>query len=204
MPETLGELTNWHIFNSHAITPGPEFFGFKCQTGDVNRFAARYRAASCFKGISLDGFSANTQAGYGALCRVLFVYSAFEAYVKVIGETQQFLAPSLAEFGAQQVLSRIRLIDVEDRFYRFIYERVNETHKRELDRYFNSDPCNIAYLASAIRHIFAHGWLSPNAGGGESLAAVEISDLVSDFLLSYMNASFARAMEDAIRSIYGE
>lgn len=197
-----GELTNWKAFDDHALVPGPEFFGFKAGVGDVNRFAARYRAARCFRGIEIDGYSDGVRAGYAALCRVLFVYSALEAYIKIMGIEQRDLAGPFQQYGAADVLTKLRAADPDDRFYKFIYERVNEPHKKELDRYFNDDPFNIAYLASAIRHIFAHGWLTPSAGGGEATQAVQVCDLLSEFILGFLDSSFSQIVDAGLKAMY--
>jgi len=182
---------------------GADHFGFKVEVGDVNRFAARFRAAKCFKGVRLDGYSSNTEAGYAALCRVLFVYSAFETYLDITGNTAASISADLSAAGADSLMKRIKSLDTHDRFYKFIYERVNSSHKRELDNYFNDDPCNVAFLASAIRHIFAHGSLSPSAGGSESSEAVKICDAVSIFLLSFMEKDFAKRIAAGCEEIYG-
>lgn len=197
-----GDITNWANFNALVFNVGPNFFGFVDDLPEINRFAARYRAANCFQGVSLKGFSNNTQAGYSALCRLLLVYSAFEAYLRVLGVKQNGLSQALADFGAEAILASIRKIDYEDRFYNFIFQRVNDSHKKELSSYFNSDSCNVAYLASAIRHIFAHGWLTPSANGNESLNAVEICNVLSEFLLKFMDHSFATAVK-GMEEIYG-
>lgn len=197
-----GELTRWTAFSELAPTSGPGFFGFKAGIGDVNRFAARYRAARCFRGIEIDGYSDGVRAGYAALCRVLFVYSALEAYLKIIGIEQQDLAGQLQQCGAADVLRKLRAADPDRRFYQFIYDRVNKAHRKELDRYFNDDPCNVAYLASAIRHIFAHGWLTPSAGGGEATQAVQICDVLSEFILDFLDSSFSKVVDAGRKAMF--
>jgi len=101
------------------------------------------------------------------------------------------------------VLDRLRAIDGDSKFYEFLYERVNATHKRELENYMANDPCNLAYLASAIRHIFAHGWLTPNAGGGEAGTAAALSRQLSDFLLEFMDAQFTKYVIRGLDEIHG-
>ncbi|MFM2083708.1 MAG: hypothetical protein RLY95_526 [Pseudomonadota bacterium] len=202
MPLESGYPSEWAIFCSHATNTGSEFFGFTKPLADVNRFAARFRAANTFRGISLEGYSAATASGYAALCRVLFVYSAFETFLDVIGSSQAAIGPNLQAHGAIELLNKLRATDTENRFYLFIQQRVNPTHGRELQNYFNDDPCNVAYLASAIRHIFAHGWLTPNAGGGEASAAANVCDAVCDFLLSFMDAQFTDRIVKGMTELY--
>ena len=203
MATSAGYPSGWHTFGEHALRTGAEFFGFKRDLSEVNRFAARFRAARSFRGIKLDGYSAGTELGYAALCRVLFVYSAFEAYLDVTGNTQVSIGPVLAEHGAKPLHDHIRAVDSDDRFYKFIYGRVNASHQRELDSYFNDDPCNVAYLASAIRHIFAHGWLTPSAGGGESTEAERICHALSEFLLEFMDNDFKAHVDAGMHALLG-
>ena len=198
-----GYPSEWGTFCSHASNTGAEFFGFAKPLPEVNRFAARFRAANAFRGISLEGYSASTASGYASLCRVLFVYSAFEAFLDVIGSTQAAIGPDLQAHGAIELLNNLRASDTENRFYLFIQQRVNPIHQRELQNYFNDDPCNVAYLASAIRHIFAHGWLTPNAGGGEASSAASVCNAVCDFLLSFMDAQFSVRIVNGMDELHG-
>jgi hypothetical protein len=195
--------TDWVTFCAYAPNTGAEFFGFTKPLAEVNRFAARFRVASAFRGLVLNGYSASTSAGYTALCRTLFVYSAFEAFLQVIGANQTSIGAELQAHGAIPLLQRLREADTDNCFYSFIHSRVNNTHKQELENYFNNDPSNVAYLASAIRHIFAHGWLTPNAGGGEASATADVCNAVCDFLLSFMDSQFSTRVDNGMHEIYG-
>src|SRR5690606_25883019 len=178
-------------------------FGFVANTGDVNRFAARFRAAACYRGITLEGYSAATTSGYSALCRVLFTWSAFESFMKICGIDQRTAAPMLDAHGAISVMADIRRADTDSVFYRFIYDRVNATHKRELDCFFNDDPCNAGYLASAIRHIFAHGWLTPNVNQIGPDAVTTVCNTLCDFLIGVMDQEFGGRVADGLDDLNG-
>lgn len=201
--EKVGYPSGWENYQNLVMHTGASFFGFKENIGDVNRFAARFRAAKCLSGVRLVGYSSSVEAGYSSLCRVLFVYSAFETYLDITSNTRDSISTALTNAGADTLMKRIRSLDTNNRFYKFIYNRVNQSHKKELDNYFNEDPCNVAYLASAIRHIFAHGELSPSAGGSESSEAVKICESVSDFLLRFMDKDFACRIGTGYEQIYG-
>ena len=203
MPLPPGSLSSCGDFCAYAGPAGAEFFGFVCALPDVNRFAARYRAASAFRGITLEGYSAATAAGYGEFTRLLLTYSAFEVFLHIAGKTQATIGPELDAAGAVDVLDRLRAIDCDGKFYEFLYERVNAPHKRELENYVANDPCNLAYLASAIRHIFAHGWLTPNAGGGEAATAAQLSRELSQFLLFFMDQQFTAFVTRGLDEIHG-
>lgn len=196
-----GYPNNWKNFCSIAPGFGTELFGFVKPIADVNRFAARFRLASSFRSLNLEDYSEATEAGYAALCRVLFVYSAFEAFLEITGNTQQSIGPDLENSGAATLLTNIRAADSENTFYNFIHERVNQRHKTELQNYFNQDPCNIAYLASAIRHIFAHGWLTPNAAGLNPSVAEQVCSEISNFLISFMDSQFNARVDAAISEL---
>ena len=198
-----GTLTSWGEFCAYASAAGAEFFGFVRPLPDVNRFAARYRAASAFRGVVLDGYSDTTAAGYGELTRLLFTYSTFEVFLQICGKSQSTIGPELERAGAIGLLKTLRAIDTDSRFYEFLHERVNPAHKTELENYMANDPCNVAYLASAVRHIFAHGWLTPNAGGGEAAIAARICSELSGFLLYFMDQQFTTYVHRGLEEIHG-
>lgn len=198
-----GYPANWGHYRSYVPLVGPTAFGFEDDIGNVNRFGARFRAANCFRGINLDGYSHSTAQGYSALCRVLFVWSAFESFMRIVGVRQEDTGALLHRYGGTDVLSRIRELDAEGNFYQFIYERVNARHQRELETYRSSDLCNIAYLASAIRHIFSHGHLTPNANSVEPAICIEICHTLSDYLLYTMDREFGSRVAGFLEEIYG-
>ena len=154
-----------------------------------------------FQGIVLQGYQKNTENGYSALCQVMFTWSAFETFVEIAKLDKSDIGKELEHFGAIEILDNIRLIDKDDKFYKFIYERVNNKHKNELDNYFNRDSCNIIYLASAIRHIFAHGWLSPHANQANPKAVNQICHILSQFLLDFMDREFSSRVEKCFDDI---
>jgi hypothetical protein len=185
-----GYPTNWDAYDEVVMHVGTQHFGFAPNYGDVNRFAARFRAAASFRGIRLDGYTPATEAGYSALCRVLFTWSAFESFLTITGLDQRTAGPLLNGYGATATIEAVRTADAQNRFYGFIRARVNPTHQAELDNYFNNDPCNVGYLASAIRHLFAHGWLTPNANQVDPTAVETVCAAVCDFLLNVMDQEF--------------
>lgn len=198
-----GYPTNWSHYDRNVYYVGAGQFGFVADNGDVNRFAARFRAAACYRGVSLEGYSAATAAGYSALCRVLFTWSAFESFLHICGLDQRTAGPVLDARGALRIVTEIRGADAGNAFYRFIYDRVNTTHKRELDNFFNADPFNVGYLASAIRHIFAHGWLTPNANQVDPDTVATVCNTLCDFLISVMDQEFGNRVADGLDDLHG-
>ena len=157
---------------------------------DVNRFRARFRAAAAFRSVELEGFSEATSQGYAAFCRILFVYSAFEAFLALIDKKPSSIGPLLEKHGSLTVLQTLWSLDRDHAFYGFLHERVQDRLKSELEEFVQLNPCNVALLAGAIRHIFAHGYLTPNAAGGSPQRAAKICNTVADFLLRFMSMEF--------------
>ncbi|EHH1187385.1 hypothetical protein OTE47_004468 [Vibrio vulnificus] len=185
----------WGNYDGFVNHHGYSRFNFEGTEGDVNRFGARFRLASSFKGLELEGYKEQTQNGYGALCRIFLCWSAYEVFLEIMGLKTSNTATMLSKYQPLKIANVIKSLDVNNKFYNFIYERVNKKHKAELDLYFNSDPCNPQYLASAIRHIFAHGPLTPNANEVEPKVVVEICDSLSEFLLTVMDSEFSSVIE---------
>lgn len=194
--------SQWAEFDKHAHCGNPEVLNLAGSMGDVNRFGARFRMAKAFRGLNLDDYSLSSIQGYSALCRVMFTWSAFEQFMKVIDTKQLNLSQLLAKHNTSTLQQQIRLLDVDDRLYKFIYDRVNPRHKAELDNYFNTDPCNVTYLASAIRHLFAHGTLTPNANQVEPRVVVEVCELLSCELIKIMDIEFSERIVNFLKEAY--
>lgn len=60
--------------------------GFKGSKFDFYRFANRFRLATSFRGMDLEGFTPETTDGYGSLTRVLFTWTAFEGYADLAND----------------------------------------------------------------------------------------------------------------------
>ncbi|MEL6606596.1 MAG: hypothetical protein AAFP20_25750, partial [Cyanobacteria bacterium J06614_10] len=79
--ERVGYPRKWKEY-CDQLPQGFSIFGLT-SIGDVSRFGARYRAAYCFQGIMLDGYSESTADGYSSLTRVMFTWSAFETLLSI-------------------------------------------------------------------------------------------------------------------------
>ena len=153
-----GYPKEWSAYIKLVTHADPSNFKFADNQGDINRFAARFRAANQFEGITLKGYGEDTTDGYSALCQVMFTWSAFETFEKIAKLNKSDLGRELEHFEAIEVLNKIRAIDKKNRFYKFIHERVNPTHRRELENYFNEDSCNS--LSSFCNSSYFCSWLA--------------------------------------------
>lgn len=187
--------SHWGYFDGYIKNHHSAPFGFKDDIPNINRFAARFRVASSFSNLNLDNFSASTESGYSGLCRVFLAWSAYEVFLDIIELNPSKTQELLNRYDSQSFILKIRELDAGDRFYKFIYERVNKNHKAELDKYFQEDDCNPQYLASAIRHIFAHGTLSANANDVSPNVVANICNILAEYLLKVMDDEFSRKIE---------
>lgn len=73
---------------------------------------------------------------------------------------------------------------------------VNATHQREIDRHLRGRVCNPFYLAASIRHLFAHGLLTPNPAGVPMSAVATVSRFLCRVLFRVIDREFERRMSE--------
>ena len=189
--------SRWADFNSHMPGLPTRAFGFKAGIGEINRWAARYRAAASFEGASLVGYqSKDTVDGYSALIRAVLVWSAFEKYLAICGLDQKTSTTLISTYTPGSVAAEVAKIDRGGLLFGYIRSQVtNPTLAKELDAFSGSTPFNTTYLLSAIRHIFGHGHLTPSANDASALATRDICNLLCDFHLHVMDADFGNKVD---------
>jgi hypothetical protein len=173
-------------------------FGFVADLAEINRWAARYRAAASYVGVELVGYqSSETVNGYSALVRSVLVWSAFERYLPLVGLDQKACGALLSGYDPETIVHSISAIDENGKLYSYIRSRVtSQTLGGELDKYFKGDRCNVSYLLSAIRHIFGHGHLTPGSNETSSVVTKQICDILCDFHLRVMDEEFSKHVSD--------
>jgi hypothetical protein len=175
--------------------------GFAVYAAEVSRFANRFRLATAFVRIELDNYTANTIMGYNALFRVFLVWSAFERFLRAIGQKQDTILPILTPYAPADSIEFIRQHDEHELFYDFVYNRVDKRHQHHLRVYKDRTLINITYWASAVRHLFAHGHLSAHPGGCEPTTIKCICDRISKFHLHVMEEEFYKIVITYKRSL---
>tara|TARA_R110002096_G_scaffold435885_1_gene664029 strand:+ start:1970 stop:2614 length:645 start_codon:yes stop_codon:yes gene_type:complete len=188
----------WRDFDRLVPRLPMQAFGISKNLADVNRWAARYRAAASYERISMAQYqSQETVAGYGALIRSILVWSAFERFLPLLGLEQKTSGDLLDKYNSVEVAKNVRKADSNNTFYEFIKSRVdNNALKRELESYFDDNPCNVSYLLSAIRHIFGHGYLTPGSNETDAQITAVICNLLCDFHLDVMNSEFTELVNE--------
>ncbi len=195
------ELKSFDKFHQlRRLNHDPSSIGFdpKVKTGDINRFAGRVRLAKNFRGINLEGYSQETISGYNAFFLVFLTHSALERFNEInsFGLDLDKLNPLIAAYNPEKVIQEFVEKDKKGLFYNFLYKRVNDKLKLKLSDCRSYNSTNVAHISASIRHIFAHGHLCAHSNGINPKDVYSICISISDFLLKFMDAEFAKKIED--------
>ena len=199
LADQYGEImtypTSWKRYCDAVGHVEPSQYGFNADNADINRWAARYRAARAFRGVVLEGYSDSTNGGYSGFCQVFFTWSAFERFLSLTGLDQSRSAGLFTSDDSERIGAQVAELDSDGRLYNFIHARCNRPNQEELQKWKNAEPHNFTYLVSAIRHVFVHGYLTPHADGAIPGNNTEICNLVSDHVLDVMDWEFTQRIE---------
>lgn len=175
-----------------------EPLGFCGTKFDFYRFANRFRVAVSFRGMSLEGFTEETAAGYDALTRVFFAWSAFERYADLANDRPPFRAlfAHHPRRHIHELAAHCRALDPEGRLGEFLVtQSLLPVHEAHLQRFRDGHDFPVLTLAASIRHIFAHGILTahPNGLPAENLANIGRS--LGNFLIHFIREDFTRRLK---------
>jgi hypothetical protein len=96
-------------------------------------------------------------------------------------------------------VERIRALDSGDRLFHLVINKANKEHIAQLEKYLQGAPFNPSYLASAVRHIFAHGMLTPNANRAAPEAVAQICEILSSTHLQAAGDDFRRRVRQFLK-----
>ena len=174
----------------------PESIGFSCRPGDLNRLASRYRLAKSFRGINLEAYSHETAAGYSSIFETFLAYSALDQYLDCASLKLSALKQSLELYDRSTVDAAIRTISGHSEFLRSVYGHLDREHQRQqFDDFLSGKEMNTLFLAAGVRHIFAHGKLTPSAGAGDSTVASSVCRHLTDFTLRVLEGEFYKRLK---------
>ena len=166
--------------------------GFARELAFANRYAARYRFATSVADITLKGYTTDTNAGYTALARVSFAYSAFDALLTLIGVPYKDASKVLAGYPYKRWINQLRKHDAKNSFFGFVSQRVAGHHETaNMEQFLRGQGCDITALARSVRHIFFHGELTPNAGGCSPQDVCRICECLFANLVEVMDREFS-------------
>ena len=186
----------WATYTSNIRVAGPGRLGFVCQIADTNRFGARYRAAKCFRRIDFEGVTQDTADGYSALCHILLAYSAFEHFLKCVGIRKIATQQLLTRDERDRIQSRVRSLNGQRELFMVLHSFVDKHHKAEIEKHISGNRCNPFYLASSIRHSFAHGLLSATPARVPQRSVACVSRYLTGVVMQVMDREFERRMTD--------
>lgn len=175
-----------------------EFCSAFTRAADVNRFGARYRLAKSCE-VRLAGYSTGTAAGYDALVKVALSWSAFESLLVALGLGKHKVAEVSGRHNLSTTFASMRAAGKVLPFFKFVSSELDNAGQRvEVDNFVAGRPCCGLKLAKAVRHIFFHGTLTPNARGSEaSEVAVACTELARG-VVQVMDYEFSVAVDTLI------
>jgi hypothetical protein len=173
--------------------------GFKGSKFDFYRFANRFRLATSFRGMDLEGFAPETAEGYGALTRVFFSWSAFEGYSDLAGDPAPPYKTLLAHHPRHHIRDLAKLCreqDPQNRLGEFLREHAQSAPQVIFLTKFQ-EGMDLAVLthAACIRHIFAHGRLTAHPNGLSAENMTSICDALSNFIADFIRSDFDRRVK---------
>lgn len=187
---------HWKTFTQYVGVAGPESFGFSCQIGDVNRFAARYRAARCFRHVAFEGVTNSTAEGYSALCQLLLTYSAFEHLLKCLGRKPHQASPLLSDEERDRALKNIRKLNGQRELFIVIHNFSNDHNKKQIEEHIGGRDCSPFALAASMRHAFAHGVLAANPVNAPETSVATVGRYMCRLLMTVMDREFESRMKE--------
>jgi hypothetical protein len=179
--------------------------GFIGTKFDFYRFTNRFRLATSFQGLRLEGFTEETTSGYDALTRIFFAWSAFERYADLADDRPPFrsLFAHHPRRHIVELAAHCRAQDPDNLLIDFLCDQsLLPQHVTYLGRYRDGHHFSVLTLAASIRHIFAHGMLTAHPNGMSAQALSNISRSLGNFLIHFVRTDFARrlAFADATTS----
>lgn len=162
----------------------------------LSRWSARFRLAKSFKALDLgDHYSgSDTPNLYSAITRIFLVYSAFETYCCILGLNPKYESKVKVLQDSQlqkDVIKSIRKLDPENSFSSFLCEHLSGSElKKMMSGFMSGEDVNVSFLARCTRHIFAHGVLTASSPNLSAKKFDQVSQLISDFLLTSMDQDF--------------
>jgi hypothetical protein len=167
---------------------------------DIYRWASRFRIANSFQGVQLSdaaNMHPDTKALLDCLLRAFLTYTAFEQFCTKVLKIQMDEESDLKKlqgtlFDQKTVIAKIRSLDSQYRFLSFLADNLDPTPAKRMKNFISGKDCNVSFLGKAIRHVFAHGRLSPSSGSADLPQKRAITNEIHRFLIRVMDDEFQR------------
>jgi hypothetical protein len=163
---------------------------------ELNRFAARYRAANLFDGIQLKPrASDDLRRGYSALLKVFLAYTAAESLRDGLRASHRssfrinLISSPLAK-SLRRNSKLLALLEEEVEKYNKNKKKVPPLLDR-LQRFRSAESDDVGSVAQAIRHLVAHGVLTVGGANATTIErAASLTELAEE-MLKLCNGEFS-------------
>ena len=166
-------------------------------------FAARYRAASAYQSAMFMQLTDKLTAGYSAGMGLLLSYSAFEAACRAsMRETHKVEIPSSKGFAVEcrkELIKWFGHFGEED--FPLRGALASSQLRTGLDAFFAGENDNLLPIASAFRHLFAHGQWTPNGSDTLSKGACSAIEMLAQLLRMKGDDLLSDALEKASQTL---
>lgn len=187
----------WAVFDRYVSHVGARSFNFATDGGEINRFAARYRAAKSFQFVEFNFLTRGTKDGYSVLVKLLLTYSAFEHLLRCIGMELRNTHTLLSDEERSHYLDRLRALNGNFEFFGAVRSFLDQRHYlRQYDAFLSHDICNLFYIAGGVRHAFAHGQLAANPSTCPPDSVATCGRFLVNLLGKVMDREFKRRMDE--------
>ena len=152
------------------------------------RARARYKVARTFRGLRLDRGTDALVRGYSTGVRLFLCYSASEAFGSVFGK--HVTSWEIHDVSLQTPLRRIALPLPErnDVFSKAVI--------RDVSAFVGHEHDNLRVVATALRHLVAHGDFTPTGTGMMTKSGANAISRLGDHLLAESERRFAAWFEN--------
>ncbi|MDY6940386.1 MAG: hypothetical protein SWY16_22365 [Cyanobacteriota bacterium] len=180
-PTEWKQFYKWHQAN--GISALPAHFNLP----ELNRFAARYQLATNFRGLNLEGYKSDTGEAYSSVMRAFLAYSALEQLHKATTEKSK---PYLNDRWAALATESSAELRRSKKILLFLQEKMRKPLKHHLQEFIDGKTDNSLYVASALRHAVAHGFMSVHSNGTSPKTASRFCDRISEMLIGIADKEF--------------
>lgn len=199
MVNPISKLAGAAVFQRYIRAGGNATdFGFTGRLGDVSRFMARYRLAISYQGVRLHGYSKDTSAAYSSLLHLFLAWSAFEQYGVITGLSKkgtlhhEDVDRIFWDAGIGSELTDLLDSKPVREFFAFVATTLDSKKLVEsLAKYVAGGPVQPRVLLTALRHSFAHGPLTANAGPRAPRKVAAAATALATWVLNFMQCDFA-------------
>ena len=155
-----------------------------------------------FGGLTLHGYSDETELGYQGLMKVFLAYTALEKLGKVLVEpvNRKAIGPHVlrdrcVNYDQTTITDCWKTNDPTGEFVKYVAKHCEHPNlKVKVSGLLEAERPNLAILSHGIRNLFAHGHLTPSANSCCPKRIAKICDGVSEFVINVLDEEFYKVI----------